>query len=304
MKLAQSGNGFIDWCRWRQVEHHRTHLRAQEVVGAGSAQRCEFGVTLAREEVEDNLAVGEVAHHRTVGRGQPADDGRERCRAGVAVFARQALVAEELRAEGVGAAPVGDERLRRADDLEGVRLALIGRRSPCGDAMPPEDAANRLRIRLLQCRHVEAEGKARTPPWHPRHPVAEALAGQGLAISRSRERNARVGMEMVDVRCIDKRVHRCVDRRRSATGAMQAVAEGLDHLVLAIDTRIHVDERPHAVQTQHGETCFRQGPKIASGPLDPQNLDQALGHGIDDLPLRRRISASEVRVAGIGAKPV
>ncbi|CAB4751650.1 unannotated protein [freshwater metagenome] len=73
--------------------------------------------------------------------------------------------------------------------------------------MTAENAADRLRVSLLQFGHVHAEGEAGSAPWHPRHPVAEALPRQRLTISRSREGDARVGMEVVDVRGINERVH-------------------------------------------------------------------------------------------------
>ena len=67
VQLFQARDGCLDRGARGQIQQHRLDLGPQEVVGAGSPQRCEFGVTLAREEVEDNLAISEMANHRTVG---------------------------------------------------------------------------------------------------------------------------------------------------------------------------------------------------------------------------------------------
>ena len=64
-------------------------------------------------------------------------------------------------------------------------------------------------------------------------------------------------MQVVDVRGIHQAVHRRVDRRRRAALAVQAVVERGDHLVLAVDARVHVNERAHAVEAQHGEARLR-----------------------------------------------
>ena len=50
-------------------------------------------------------------------------------------------------------------------------------------------------------------------------------------------------MQVVDVRGVDQAVHRGVDRRRRAALAVQAVVERRDHLVLALDPGIDVDQR-------------------------------------------------------------
>jgi hypothetical protein len=50
-------------------------------------------------------------------------------------------------------------------------------------------------------------------------------------------------VKVVDVRGVDKSVQRGIDRRRGAAFAVQAEVEGRDHLVLALDAGIDVDER-------------------------------------------------------------
>ena len=52
----------------------------------------------------------------------------------------------------------------------------------------------------------------------------------------------------------------------------QAVVERGDHLVLALDAGVDVDEGAQPVQPQHGEAGLRQRAEVAAGALDPQQL--------------------------------
>ena len=81
-------------------------------------------------------------------------------------------------------------------------------------------------------------------------------------------------MEVVDVGGVDEAVHRGVDRRRRAAPAVQAVVERGDHLVLALDARVDVDERAQPVEPEHGEPGLGQRAEVAAGALDPQQLDR------------------------------
>ena len=73
---------------------------------------------------------------------------------------------------------------------------------------------------------------------------------------------------------VDQAVHGGVDRRRGTAPAVQAVVERGDHLVLAVDARVDVDQRAQPVQPQHGEAGLGQGAEVAAGALDPQQLDR------------------------------
>jgi hypothetical protein len=78
-----------------------------------------------------------------------------------------------------------------------------------------EDAADRLRVGLLDRGDVEPELEAGPPPRHPDDLLAEDLLGQLLAVRGGRDRDAGVGVQVVDVRGVDEAVHRGVDRRRA-----------------------------------------------------------------------------------------
>ena len=54
----------------------------------------------------------------------------------------------------------------------------------------------------------------------------------------------------------------------------QAVVERGDHLVLAVDARVDVDERAQPVEAEHGEAGLGEGAEVAAGALDPHQLDR------------------------------
>ena len=78
------------------------------------------------------------------------------------------VVARQRAPNGSGRAVLGDELLGGADDLERVRLALLARLAPRGDAVPAEDAADRLRVRRGDRGDVEARAGSRDAATAPR----------------------------------------------------------------------------------------------------------------------------------------
>ena len=130
--------------------------------------------------------------------------------------------------------------------------------------MAAEDAADRLRVALLDLGDVESELEARPEPRHPDDLVAEDLLGQGLPVDGGGDRDAGVGVKVVDVRSVDEAVHRGVDRWRGAALSVQAVVERRDHLVLALDAGIDLDEGAHPVEAQDGEPLLGEGAEVAA----------------------------------------
>lgn len=216
MQLLQPCDRLLQRDAGRQVEDQWTDLRPQEVVGAGGAERGEPRVLGASQEVQYDIGVGEVAYLRAVGGGQTTDDGAERGGAGPALVLGRRPVPVEYRPERFRLAALGEECLRGADDVQGVALALLGGRAPGGDAVAAENAADGLGVGSLDGRDVQAELEAGSAPRHPHDLVAEALLGQRLAVGGAGERDAGVGVEMVDVGGLDEAVHRGVDGRRGA----------------------------------------------------------------------------------------
>ena len=265
------------------------------------ARRASVG---AGEEVEHRRVVGEVAHLHPVGRRQAAQRRRQGGGAGASLGLRERLEPRHDRAERLGPPAVGDERLGGADDLQRVRLALVARRPPRGDAVAAEDAPDGRRVVALHGGDVETELEPRTPPGHPHDAVAEALLGQRLAVGGGGEGDAGVGVEVVDVVELDQAVHRRVDRRRGTAASVQAVVERLDHLVFALDARVHADQRTQSVEAQHGEPGRREGAEIATRSLHPEHVDGAPGDRIIGGALGRRVAAGVVGVPRVAPQPV
>src|SRR6185312_14644753 len=74
------------------------------------------------------------------------------------------------------------ENLGSPNHPQGVRLALLRRRSPGGDAVAAQDAADRPRVRLLDRRDVQTQLEPGPPPRDPHDRVAEALGCQLLPV--------------------------------------------------------------------------------------------------------------------------
>ena len=304
VQLLQSRELLLDRGVRGQVEQHRLDLGAQEVVGAAGAQRGELRSVRRREELEHAGVVGEVADHGLVVRGEAADRGRQSRGLSPALGIRKRAELLALLAEGLLLAVRVDVRLGGLDDPERVRLGLLRRVAPRGDAVPAEDAADRVGVRCLDRGDVEPELEAGATPRHPDDLAAEDLLRELRAVLGRRDRDARVGMQVVDVRGIHEAVHRGVDRRGCAALAVQAVVERGDHLVLAVEARVDVDERAHAVQAQHREARLGEGAEVAAGALHPQQLDRLTGHRVGLGALGGRVAAGVVRVLRVGPEAI
>ena len=132
---------------------------------------------------------------------------------------------------------------------------------------------------------VEAELEAGAAPRHPHDLVAEDLRRELLAVGGGRDGDARVGVQVVDVRRVDEAVHGRVDRRGRAALAVQRVVERGDHLVLAVDAGVDVDERTHAVEAQHGEARSVRVPRSPPEPLTQSSSTGSPVTGSVSVPL-------------------
>ena len=171
--------------------------------------------------------------------------------------------------------------------------------------MAAEDRPDRLRGARAGPR------PCRGPSWKPgrrqstqatRSPKQRRVsASPSAAVAKG---DPRIGVEVVDMVGLDQAVHRGVDRRRRAAPAVQAVVERGDHLVLALDARVDVDERAQPVEPQDGEPGLGQRAEVAARALDPQQLDRRARHRIDARPLGRGVAAGVVRVPRVRPEPV
>ena len=125
---------------------------------------------------------------------------------------------------------------------------------------------------------IEAELEAGSSPRDPRDAIPETLPGQPLAVGGGRERDPGIRMEVVDVGGVDEAVHRRIDRRRRAPATMEAVVERGDHLVLALDARVDVDEGAQPVQPKHGETTASVS--VPRSPPEPLTHRRSMGRPV------------------------
>ena len=197
---------------------------------------------------------------------------------------------------------LGDERFGLPDDRQRVRLASLGRLAPGGDAVAAEDDADRRGLGGPDGRDVEAELESRAAPGHPRDTVAEALAGQSLAVGGGREGDARVRMQVVDMRRVEQAVHRRVDRGRGATAAMKAEVERIDHLVFALHAGVDADERSKPVEAQDRQARLGEGAEVTARALDRHELDRQSGRRVGGDGLGRCVAAGVVGVARVRAE--
>ena len=262
-----------------------------------------FSEVFYASALEQRYSKDELLRRYLNHRGETAQERQQLRGALASGVAREWLVPVDDRPERLGAPVLGDEALGGPDDVEGVGLARLGGVAPGRDAVAPEDDPDGIRPLPADRRDVETELEARPPPGDPRDPIPEAVARQRLAVGRGGQRDARVRVEVVDVAGIDEPVHGGIDRRGRATASEQAVVERCDHLVLAVDARIDVDEGAQPVEPKHGQTGLGQRAEIAAGPLDPQQLDVTPGHRVGRRPLGGRVATRVVRGARVGAQP-
>ena len=304
VQLLQAGDGCLDRGVRRQIQQHRLDLRSQEVVGAAGPQCRQFRGVRGCQKVEHDIRIGEVADHRLVVRGEPADGRGERSRLGATLLGGQRCVLRDEPAERRLLAMRGEVGLGRLDDPETVRLRLLRRVSPRGDAVTAEDAADRLRVGLLDGRDLQSELEARATPRYPDDLATEGLLRELLAVLRGGEGDTRIRMQVVDVLRVDESVHGGIDRWGGPTLAEQAEVEGPNHLVLTLDAWVYTDKGAHPVKAQHRQTCLGQGAEVPTGSFDPEQLDRLTRDRVGRGALRGSVAARVVRVPRVSAEAV
>jgi len=194
----------------RRVQQQWTHLGTQEMVGAGGAQRHQLLQLAAGHEVENHVAVGEMADHPSVGGRNGAQMREELSRPvptsiPVERFARLHLRAERLRL----GMPI-EVALSVSNDLLRPPLDLVAGAPPGGQPVATEHGADHRRVGR-QLAHGLAQFPAGPLPRHPGNRSAPDLPHQPLTVGRAGQSDHRIRMQMIDVGLIDQPVHRCVD---------------------------------------------------------------------------------------------
>jgi hypothetical protein len=143
-----------------------------------------------------------------------------------------------------------------------------------------QDDPDGLRVFPPDLRDIQAELETRPSPRHPRHPVAEASLGQRLAVPGRGQRDARVRVQVVDVRYLDQAMHGGVDRRRRTAFTPEAVVERRHHLVLPVDPGVDVHQGAEPVKAEHGQPGCLQRAQVTAGALHPHQLDVLAGNRV------------------------
>ena len=101
------------------------------------------------------------------------------------------------------------------------------------------------------------QGTQATRP--PKHSAVSFSPSAAVA-----KRDARVRVQVIDVRGLDQAVHGGVDGRRGAALAERAEVERGDHLILALHPRVDVRQGAQRVEPQHGQARRRQRAEVAA----------------------------------------
>ncbi len=148
------------------------------------------------------------------------------------------------------------------------------------------------------------------PSWKPgrRHGTQTTRSPKISLVSCSPsgrgDGDAAVGVQVVDVGGVDQAVHRGVDRRSRTALAVQAEVEGGDHLVLAVDARIDVDEARIRSRRRTARPDSVRVPRSPPEPLTHSSSTCSPGDRVGLGALGRGVAAGVVRVPGVGPEAV
>ena len=147
--------------------------------------------------------------------------------------------------------PNGSGRPRSDRKVSAVRMISSERASHSSDVAPHAVTPWPPRMQPIASGFFAAISAMSRPSWKPgrRHGTHTTRSPKHsrvrrLAVGRGGQRDAGVRVQVVDVGGGHEAVHGCVDRRSRAALAVQAVVERGDHLVLAVDAGVDVDQGP------------------------------------------------------------
>lgn len=103
---------------------------------------------------------------------------------------------------------------------------------------------------------------------------------------------------------VHQAMHGGIDRRRCAALAVQAVIERGHHFVFTLDAGVNGLECLQPVQPEHSKVLSLQGAEIATGALDPQELNILTRHRVLLHALGGGVAAREVGVPLVRAEAV
>ena len=203
----------------------------------------------------------------SVGRGKPADDGSEPGGFGHAHGIGEGGHRVDRRTERHSCAVRSEELLGLFDQPERRRFTLVAGRAPADHPVATEHRARRVGMYVTEGSQREPQLEPGTLPLEPSHVVTEALGHESLAVSGRRERNHRVGMQVVDMVEVDERVQRGVDRGHRTTITETARRVRRHDVVLVRSRSMPLLERVDPVEHEEGEPRLGEGSEVSPEPF-------------------------------------
>ena len=236
--IRQSGQSSVD-VRFRRVEidDQRADLGAQEMVGAGRAQRGQTLHLVGVHELQHRVAVGEMPDHMLLTRHHAPDRGHQAGRGGATLIGGQALMPGPP--EGVFACGLFREPVHGGlDDVQRQVVAVPRVIGPGEQPVAFQHDAPGVRVPGTEVRQPQAQLVSRLFPRQPADGVAEDLLRQGFAVPGRRDGDNGVGVHVIDVPGRDIGVQRRVDAGRAGVQVEGAMGQVGDHLVFVFDAAI------------------------------------------------------------------
>ena len=240
-------------------------------------ERGESRCRVAGEEVEHDRRVGEVADERPVGRGESPHDRSEPRGLGHAHGVGERRHRVDRQSERVTPCH-GVPRNCSACSISRIDVASHSSLVAPQQIMPwpPSTAPTASGCVSREVAEREPELETGALPGEPPHLVAEALGDEPLAVGGRRERDHRVGMEVVDVVDVDERVQRRVDRRHRATVAEPARGVRRHDVVLVRTRSVQPLERADPVEHEQGEPGLGERAEVAARALHREHPGRAI----------------------------
>ena len=163
------------------------------------------------------------------------------------------------------------------------------------------DSAN-TRIGVDRVAQAQTQVEAGPLPRQPSEFAAEDFARESFAVARRRDRDDRIGMDMIDVRERQERMKRSIDAggaRAAGKGAIVEVRNELIFVLAAAKAPFQCDE---FVLIQLREAGQIHRAQIVAGSFHPQNRHALVVERIDVAKFCRGVAAAEIGHAEIGAQ--
>ena len=196
--------------------------------------------------------------------------------------------------------PVG----RFLDDAQRRLIAALRSRPPGEQAVSAEHHADIFGMIGRHLAELQAEIEAGTLPRQKADLVAVNLLRQLFGVGRGRDRDHRVGVDVIDVARGNKGVQRRIDRGRARIEIEGAMVEQRDHFVFMRDAAIQPLQRLELIEIEGGEAVALHRADVAARALHPEHSLRLLRQWIARLHFRRRVAAAEIGDPEVAAEQV